>query len=66
MDYKKLFDLTGKVCVVTEEICNTEEAGEVRVGGLCWSARAEDAARIIAVGEQVTVVAIEGVKLIVK
>lgn len=58
--------LIGQVCLVTEEICNINETGEVRVGGLCWSARAEDADRIIAVGEQVTVLAIQGVKLIVK
>ena len=58
--------IIGKICIVTEEIRNIDEVGEVKVGGLCWSARAEDPSRVIAVGEQVTVVAIEGVKLIVK
>ncbi len=58
--------LIGRVCIVTEEIRNIDELGEVRVGGLCWSARAEDPARIIAVGEQVEIVEIKGVKLIVK
>lgn len=58
--------IIGRVCIVTEEIRNIDEVGEVRVGGLCWSARAEDPSRVIAVGEQVSVVAIEGVKLIVK
>ena len=57
--------IVGKVCIVTEEICNIEEQGEVKVGGLCWSARAADG-RVIAVGEQVTVKAIQGVKLIVE
>ncbi len=57
--------LVGKVCIVTEEICNIEERGEVKLGGLCWSARAEDG-RVIAVGEQVTVKEIQGVKLIVE
>ena len=58
--------LIGRVCIVTEEIRNIDEVGEVKIGGLCWSARAEDPARVIAVGEQVTVQHIEGVKLIVK
>ena len=57
--------LVGKVCIVTEEICNIEERGEVKLGGLCWSARAADG-RVIAVGEQVTVKEIQGVKLIVE
>lgn len=58
--------LVGKTCIVTEEISNIKEEGEVRVGGLCWSARSEDAERIISVGEQVEIVEIQGVKLIVK
>ena len=58
--------LIGKTCIVTEEICNIHEVGEVKVSGLCWSARAEQEDRVIAVGEQVTIVEIRGVKLIVK
>lgn len=58
--------LIGKTCIVTEEICNIKEEGEVRVGGLCWSARSEDANRTISVGETVEIVEIRGVKLIVK
>ncbi len=58
--------LIGRECIVTEEICNIKEEGEVKVGGLCWSARAEDEKRIISVGEQVEIVKIQGVKLIVK
>ena len=57
--------LVGKCCIVTEEICNIKEQGEVKLGGLCWSARAADG-RVIAVGEQVTVKEIQGVKLIVQ
>ena len=57
--------LVGKVCIVTEEIRNIDEQGEVKLGGLCWSARAADG-RVIAVGEQVTVKDIQGVKLIVE
>ncbi|MBO5327271.1 MAG: NfeD family protein [Clostridia bacterium] len=58
--------LIGKTCIVTEEIRNIDEMGEVKVGGLCWSARAEDEERVIAVGEHVEIVEIKGVKLIVK
>ena len=58
--------LIGKTCIVTEEIRNIDEVGEVKIGGLCWSARAADADRVIAVGEQVVVMEIQGVKLIVE
>ncbi len=58
--------LIGRKCVVTEEIRNMDEVGEVKVGGLCWSARSEDPVRVIAVGEQVEILEIRGVKLIVK
>ena len=57
--------VVGKVCLVTEEIRNIDEVGEVKLGGLCWSARAADG-RVIGVGEQVTVKAVQGVKLIVE
>ena len=57
--------LIGKTCLVTEEIRNIDEIGEVKIGGLCWSARAADG-RVIPVGEQVTVKEIQGVKLIVE
>lgn len=58
--------LIGKICIVTEEIRNIDEVGEVKVNGLCWSARSQDPNRVIAVGEQVEIVEISGVKLIVK
>ncbi|MBE6690469.1 MAG: NfeD family protein [Ruminococcaceae bacterium] len=58
--------LIGQICIVTEEIRNIDGLGEVKIGGLCWSARAKEAERIIPVGERVEIVAIEGVKLIVK
>ena len=57
--------MVGKSCVVTEEIRNIEGLGEVKVGGLCWSARSVDG-RVIAVGELVTVKEVQGVKLIVE
>ncbi len=58
--------LIGRVALVTEEISNIHERGEVKVGGLRWSARAEDPSRVIPVGTEVTVLEIKGVKLIVK
>ena len=58
--------LIGMTALVTEEICNIKETGEIKVNGLRWSARAADATRIIAVGEEVEVLEIRGVKMIVK
>ncbi len=58
--------LIGERALVTEEISNIKEQGEVKINGLRWSARAEDPARVIPVGEQVEVLEIKGVKLIVK
>ncbi len=58
--------LLGQTALVTEEICNVEERGEVKLNGLCWSARAEDPTTVIAVGEQVSVLEIQGVKVIVR
>ena len=58
--------LIGQMALVTEEISNIRESGEVKLGGLRWSARAEDPSRIIPVGTEVTVLEIKGVKMIVK
>lgn len=55
----------GKTCYVTEEINNLAEQGEVKLGGLAWSARSESGATI-AVGTLVEVLEIRGVKLIVR
>lgn len=58
--------LIGRTCIVTEEIRNLEEVGEVKINGLCWSARAQEESRVILVGELVEIVEVSGVKLIVK
>lgn len=58
--------LIGKTCIVTEEIRNLDEVGEVKVGGLCWSARSAEEGTVIPVGVHVTIQEIRGVKLIVK
>ena len=50
---------------VTEKIDNENAAGAVYIDGKTWSARSEDGS-VIPVGEMVTVVKMEGVKLFVK
>lgn len=55
----------GKVGIVEEDIDNTKAVGLVSVDGQIWSARALDG-ELIAKGEQVDVLKIEGAKIIVK
>ena len=54
----------GKEALVTAAIDNVESAGAVAVGGKVWTARSENG-EPIEVGSIVTVLRIEGVKLIV-
>lgn len=58
--------LIGKECVVTEGIDNVLGLGAVTVGGKIWTARTEDPEVKAEVGQTMTVLRIEGVKLIVK
>ncbi len=58
--------LIGKECVVTEEIDNVLGTGTVTVGGKVWTARTEEPDGKAETGKVMTVVKIEGVKLIVK
>lgn len=55
----------GATAVVTEEIDNLLGAGRVSVMGNSWAARNEQPGQAIPAGEKVTVVRIEGVKLVV-
>lgn len=55
----------GKATIVTQKIDNLAETGEVRLGGLVWTARSAFG-EIIDENEKVIVVRVEGVKLIVK
>ncbi len=55
----------GQQAIVVEEICNLENRGLVKIRGQVWSAKSEDGS-IINANEVVTVVAIEGVKLVLK
>jgi len=56
----------GMECVVREEINNLLGQGAVAVAGKVWTARTEDEDMTAAGGQTMTVVRIEGVKLIVK
>lgn len=58
--------IIGEKCVVTERIENLAGRGQVRVKSMDWSARALDENEAFDAGEVVTVVAVEGVKLIVR
>ena len=55
----------GKEAIVTQEIDNLRATGQVKIGGLDWTARSEDPHRTIPKGERVVVLRIEGVKLLV-
>ena len=57
--------VVGEVVVVTKEINNEMAAGEVQRNGMSWTARSQDG-RVIPEAERVTVVSVQGVKLIVK
>lgn len=58
--------LIGRQAIVISEIDNIQGIGQVTVGGQEWSARSVDDKKHFQVGEVVEVVAINGVKLIVK
>ena len=58
--------LIGKQAVVTQAIDNSDGVGEVTVNGLVWTARTEDFSGSIEKGKTVTIIAIDGVKLIVR
>lgn len=55
----------GATAVVTEAVDNLHDAGRVTVMGNSWAARSEQGGETIPMGETVTVLRIEGVKLIV-
>lgn len=58
--------MVGKQAIVTGEIDNLQGIGQVIVGGQEWSARSADDKLRIAKGSVVIVMAIQGVKLIVR
>ena len=58
--------VVGMEGVVTEEISNLAGTGKVSLGGNMWTARTENEGGTIPVDAVVTVLRVEGVKLIVK
>jgi len=58
--------IIGEKCVVTEKIDNFAGCGQAKVNGQIWSARSVDENEIFEAGEVLSIVAIEGVKLICK
>ena len=58
--------LIGRQAIVISEINNLEGIGQVNTGGMEWSARSSYHNIVIPVGAVVTVLGIDGVKLIVE
>ena len=56
----------GRDCVVRETVDNLNGTGAVWIDGKMWTARSEDAQKIIPEGTTAIALRIEGVKLIVK
>lgn len=58
--------LIGNICIVTEQINNLKNTGEVRINGQRWSAKILNDDATIEVGTKVEIIDIEGVKLLVQ
>lgn len=58
--------LIGKQAIVISEINNIEGIGQVNTGGMEWSARSSYNNIVLPVGTVVTILGIDGVKLIVE
>lgn len=58
--------LIGRQAIVISEINNIEGIGQVNTGGMEWSARSSFHDVVIPVGAVVTILGIDGVKLIVE
>lgn len=58
--------LVGKKTVVTKDIHNLTQEGQVKINDIEWIARSQDEADIIPKGTTVEVVSVEGTKLTVK
>ncbi|MBQ9780652.1 MAG: NfeD family protein [Clostridia bacterium] len=56
--------MEGKIATVEEAIDNGRDAGVVKINGQLWSARMENADETAEAGEHVTVVRVQGAKLI--
>ena len=58
--------LVGKTARVIVDINNLKSQGQVLINGLEWTARSSDDTVVFKIGDAVTIVGIEGVKLIVE
>jgi membrane protein implicated in regulation of membrane protease activity len=58
--------IPGKMGEVIEEILPMEGKGQVKLEGQVWSAKVEDGKTAIPVGTVVTVIRVEGVKVVVR
>ncbi|MEG1049017.1 MAG: NfeD family protein [Oscillospiraceae bacterium] len=58
--------IIGRNGIVTEKINNLQAAGAVKVDGKIWTARSKDEDVLIEAGAEVTILKIEGVKVIVE
>ena len=58
--------LIGSCALVSAEIDNLRQTGEVMISDVSWTARSADPGQVIPKGSQVRICAIEGVKLIVE
>ena len=58
--------LIGKKAKVIQEINNIENTGKIKVNGEVWKAITENSEEIIPADSDVTILAVDGVKLIVK
>ena len=58
--------LIGRIAIVSKEIDNLSQSGEVMIADISWTARSLKETSVIAVGSKVKICAIEGVKLIVE
>lgn len=58
--------MIGRQAIVVSEINNVEGIGQVNTGGMEWSARSSSHNVVLPVGTVVTVLGVDGVKLIVE
>lgn len=58
--------LIGRTAVVTSEINNLAQSGEVMIADISWTARSRDDSCVIPAGSKVKICTIEGVKLMVE
>lgn len=57
--------IIGETAIVTEQISNASNKGQIKISGQIWSAKSDDG-NIINEGETVKIIAISGVKAIVQ